>query len=76
MDSKLRAFLSSLSPAARAVIVEKLGDLAVETAEEKELNVVRLAAGLQPLDVDPNEGTNEDPTAKVASAARKAAGLK
>ena len=70
MNSKLKAYLASLSEAERLIVVEKLGALAVESPEEKFANVIRRAAGLP--DMDTSENINEDLTAK---AARKAAGL-
>lgn len=69
MNSKLRAWLNSLPPAEREEVKRKLGPMAAETAEEKLINVLREAAGLPELDVDPNED-------KVEAAARKAAGLR
>ncbi len=73
MDAKLKAWLDSLSPEARSRYVEKLGQIAVESPEEKFANVVRKAAGLP--EVHSSEDPNEDPTEKAAKAARKAAGL-
>lgn len=69
MNSKLRAWLNSLPPAEREEAKQKLGPMAVETAEERMMNVLREAAGLPDLDVDPNED-------KVEAAVRKAAGLR
>jgi hypothetical protein len=51
------------------IAIEKLGSIAVETADEKVINVIRRAAGLPDLEVN----SNVDP---VESAARKAAGLR
>ena len=68
MNKNLKAYLDSLPAGVRSIIVEKLGDLAVETPEEKLTNLIRKAAGLP--DVDTNEGS--DP---IVAAARKAAGL-
>ena len=69
MDSKLKVWLESLSPVDRLMAIEKLGSIAVETADEKVINVIRRAAGLPELEEHPNED-------KVEAAARKAAGLK
>lgn len=70
MNSKLKAYLDSLTPEQRSIVVEKLGSIAVESPEEKLANVIRRAAGLP--EVNANEGEGEDLTAR---AARKAAGL-
>ena len=70
MNSKLKAYLDSLTPEQRSIVVEKLGPIAVETPEERLANVIRKAAGLP--EVNANEGEGVD---LIAKAARKAAGL-
>ena len=69
MDSKLKIWLNSLPPEERSKMVEKLGAVAIETKDEKMMNVIRKAAGLPDLEVNPYED-------KVEAAARKAAGLR
>lgn len=69
MDSKLKTWLNSLPPEERTQVIEKLGAIAVETEDERMMNVIRAAAGLPELEVNPNED-------KTIAAARKAAGLR
>ena len=68
MNKHLKAWLNSLSAEERTVVEMKLGSMAIETEEEKLANVMRKAAGLPEVDVDPNED-------KILAEARKAAGL-
>mgnify|MGYP001769944523 FL=1 len=68
MNKHLKVWLNSLSAEERTVVEMKLGSMAIETEEEQLANVMRKAAGLPEVDVDPNED-------KILAAARKAAGL-
>lgn len=68
MNKHLKAWLNSLSAEERTVVEMRLGSIAVETEEEKLVNIMRQAAGLPEVDVDPNED-------KILAEARKAAGL-
>jgi len=68
MNKNLKAWLNSLSAVERKIVEMQLGSIAVETEEEKLVNIMRQAAGLDEVDVDPNED-------KIVDKTRKAAGL-
>jgi hypothetical protein len=80
VNPKLQEWLNTLEPSDRAKVVGLLGDLAVETQEDKVLNAAWIAAGLPgkaPKKYHSTGGSDAgDPTDdQIISAARAAAGL-
>jgi|LSQX01.1.fsa_nt_gb hypothetical protein len=73
MNSKLKAWLDSLAPAEREEAVKALGDMAIETPDDRLIREARKAAGLSDLSPEPSQDPNND---KILEIARKAAGLK